>query len=294
MDKNTQQPVAYRWRFGSESIDTRWHYSDVPLVPYLDRTVECLYTAPPVPRDVLMAFGVEVADKAHAAGVIGNLFTDEDIAAIADRYASQVQPEPASQQMLRTLHHIEGAAKDIRVERHHIASAARAAIAAAEAAQPVVLEPVAQQADWKNFNDGYKAGAEEMRDGLLQLCKDFSDRQNRPYMGDVLAQVNSLCDLVLSEIPRSLEQQAEHNLTDIRCECCGYLTHQREHMGCIRAAHPPAVAVPDERAAFEAWLQEGIDGTDTVRPSKEKVDAYFAVWEARAMLSAAQKPEGGE
>ena len=47
--------------------------------------------AKPVPLDVLMTFGVEIADKAHDAGVIGNLFTDEDIAAIADRYASQVQ-----------------------------------------------------------------------------------------------------------------------------------------------------------------------------------------------------------
>lgn len=56
-------------------------------------------------------------------------------------------------------------------------------------------------------------------------------------------------------------------------------------------AQPPAVAgaVPDERAAFEVWLQENIDDTDTVRPSKEKVDAYFAVWLARAMLAAAQK-----
>lgn len=29
----------------------------------------------------------------------------------------------------------------------------------------------------------------------------------------------------------------EHGLKDVRCECCGYLTHQREHMGCIRAAY---------------------------------------------------------
>jgi hypothetical protein len=27
----------------------------------------------------------------------------------------------------------------------------------------------------------------------------------------------------------------EHGLKDVRCECCGYLTYQREHMGCIRA-----------------------------------------------------------
>lgn len=60
----------------------------------------------------------------------------------------------------------------------------------------------------------------------------------------------------------------------------------------LYAAQPPAVAVPDERAAFEAWLQENIDDTDTVRPSKEKVDAYFAVWLARAMLAAA--PQGAD
>ena len=28
----------------------------------------------------------------------------------------------------------------------------------------------------------------------------------------------------------------EHDLQDVRCECCGYMTYHREHMGCIRAA----------------------------------------------------------
>lgn len=79
---------------------------------------------------------------------------------------------------------------------------ARQAIAAAEQA-------TSHWAGWQDFNDGFKAGAEEMRDGLLQLCKDFSDRQNRPYMGDVLAQVDSLFDLIVMEIPRSLERKAE-------------------------------------------------------------------------------------
>ncbi len=32
------------------------------------------------------------------------------------------------------------------------------------------------------------------------------------------------------------EEKPEHELKDIRCECCGYMTHHREHMGCIRAA----------------------------------------------------------
>ena len=28
----------------------------------------------------------------------------------------------------------------------------------------------------------------------------------------------------------------EHDLQDVRCECCGYMTYHREHMGCIHAA----------------------------------------------------------
>jgi uncharacterized protein YjiS (DUF1127 family) len=28
-----------------------------------------------------------------------------------------------------------------------------------------------------------------------------------------------------------------HDLEDIRCECCGYMTYHREHISCIRAAH---------------------------------------------------------
>ena len=37
---------------------------------------------------------------------------------------------------------------------------------------------------------------------------------------------------------------------DVRCEGCGYMTHHREHMGCVRAAKQhthPAPSVPDEK-----------------------------------------------
>lgn len=34
--------------------------------------------------------------------------------------------------------------------------------------------------------------------------------------------------------------QPEHDLKDVPCECCGYMTYHREHMGCIRAAAPKA------------------------------------------------------
>jgi hypothetical protein len=41
---------------------------------------------------------------------------------------------------------------------------------------------------------------------------------------------------------RGLEQaeKQEHDLNDVRCECCGYMTYHREHMGCIKAAYQQA------------------------------------------------------
>ena len=42
------------------------------------------------------------------------------------------------------------------------------------------------------------------------------------------------------------EPAAEHKLKDVRCECCGYMTHHREHMGCIRAAHAKREPLTDE------------------------------------------------
>lgn len=39
-------------------------------------------------------------------------------------------------------------------------------------------------------------------------------------------------------------------VVDVRCEGCGYMTHHREHMGCVRSAKQhtrPAPSVPDEK-----------------------------------------------
>ena len=40
----------------------------------------------------------------------------------------------------------------------------------------------------------------------------------------------------------------EHDLQDVRCECCGYMTYHREHMGCIHAARAPADSVQEDAA----------------------------------------------
>lgn len=33
-----------------------------------------------------------------------------------------------------------------------------------------------------------------------------------------------------------IDERKEVVQRDVRCECCGYMTHHREHLGCIRAA----------------------------------------------------------
>ena len=50
-------------------------------------------------------------------------------------------------------------------------------------------------------------------------------------------------------LPREVGEQEpapEHKLKDVRCECCGYMTHHREHMGCIRAAQPKREPLTDD------------------------------------------------
>lgn len=85
MDKNTQQPVAW--------ISERGLPESVASAPKLP-TGTLLYTAPPVPRDVLMALAVEVrtamVSSCEAWGGIVQATKRVNLAAIADRYVDQV------------------------------------------------------------------------------------------------------------------------------------------------------------------------------------------------------------
>lgn len=44
----------------------------------------------------------------------------------------------------------------------------------------------------------------------------------------------------------------QHDLQDVRCECCGYMTYHREHTGCIRAARAPADSALEAPSAQKA------------------------------------------
>lgn len=75
--------------------------------------------------------------------------------------------------------------------------------------------------------------------GMMDAYLDLCDEEN-PNYNSYLFRMNrwnaAKAAIAAAEAQQADQQQAEHNMTDIRCECCGYLTYQREHMGCIRAA----------------------------------------------------------
>lgn len=106
------------------------------------------FTAPPVPRDVLMAFGEAVRDAAKRADF--DIGEDVDLAAIADRYASKVPPEPVNQQLLAALKQMVGYVfGDIEAGKSDVCDRLRSIIAAAEAAQPIVkLESDTEAGKW--------------------------------------------------------------------------------------------------------------------------------------------------
>jgi hypothetical protein len=64
----------------------------------------------------------------------------------------------------------------------------------------------------------------------LEALEDISQMQNHSNSVD-----SSDVNKAIKALEEALAKQ-EHDLQDTRCECCGYMTHEREHMGCIRSA----------------------------------------------------------
>lgn len=85
-------------------------------------------------------------------------------------------------------------------------------------------------------------------------------------------------------------------VADVRCEGCGYMTHHREHMGCVRAAKQhthPAPSVPadvvrvplqvlkDASEALGNFVSDHGWG-DTDMQAMDNLDAYIARHDAKA------------
>lgn len=86
--------------------------------------------------------------------------------------------------------------------------------------------------------------------------------------------------------------QAEHDLEDVRCQCCGYMTYHSEHMGCIRSAYKQALPQVPEGMAIVP-----VDAIPAALPMEpfQTIDMgsknYKAGWNAcrLAMLAAAKE-----
>lgn len=132
MDKNTQQPVAWVWQFeDGEFYETPHHTKEEcerDCCGYDGVAVPC-FTTPPMPRDVLMAFGEAVRDAVWEESgegwngeYPGNAMPKVDISAIADRYASQVQPDRIAPDVMDALVGNDGGRKPEPVNQQLLAA----------------------------------------------------------------------------------------------------------------------------------------------------------------------------
>lgn len=103
---------------------------------------------------------------------------------------------------------------------------------------------------------------------------------------------HSCHDLFKLAIGAAQQSATPEPVGDVRCEGCGYMTHHREHMGCVRAAKQhtrPAPGVPDVEAAAKK-LAECMDYPWEHMPSAGRDNMRK---HAEAVLAAAQA-KGGE
>lgn len=126
-----------------------------------------------------------------------------------------------------------------------------------------------------------KSSTEALIAAMRILARDIQS-------GDGVANA-AIADKALTELERGSP----------RCECCGYLVHHREHLGCIRAAYKMAELHADhlrdttKMAEQQARIAE-LEATITPELLSEKM--LFELGEARKRVerAAAENPETGE
>ena len=115
--------------------------------------------------------------------------------------------------------------------------------------------------------------AEKLRDaiGLIECGNDMSL---------AAMELESLHTRVQELEAKEAKPTTGELVMDVRCEGCGYMTHHREHMGCVRAAkqhtHPaPSVPADVVRDAIAA-VREQYRGTDWGKAAECICDAIDA------------------
>lgn len=335
--QNTQQPVA--WLVERHAFRASQHGQDAEGNDWLEVTNEGyakafqVFAAPPVPRDVLMAFG-EAIQKDCLAQLVKAVSTEHaqllvegvDLAAIADRYASKVQPdgnckfplcqneqyqqdmaealhrelytgkpEPVNQQLLVALKGL-CSINDETITQHQRAVRwlkAHEAIAAAEAAQCKcqrlgdydgrthhMLCDAPMPTDDHQPNSTASSQPVAVPDGIPTV------KPRRPYDDDH---------------PDGYLESDRDFIENNREAVMWFLEHADELRAMKTDCQQPAIAqpmaVPDERAAFEAWAHSKAYSVRKFQSGdyyyeQHETGCAWDAWQARAMLSAAQKTEG--
>lgn len=129
----------------------------------------------------------------------------------------------------------------------------------------------------------YVDGVNAARDELKQLCKDFSDMQNRPYMGDVHAQIDAICDRLVAECD---EPGLLHDVTSISMKT-GYVDERMvvlrvsttEEMNRLAAGLTSMMRLTPDENGWIKWIggarPPGVDGAQVeIRMRDGKTASY--------------------
>ena len=108
--------------------------------------------------------------------------------------------------------------------------------------------------------------AEKLRElkTLASVCPELNMAN---YTEDDVRHLNDWAiemSLLVEQYALSQQPATPEPVVDVRCEGCGYMTHHREHMGCVRAAKQhthPAPSVPGDD--FDL-ICNAIDKADTI------------------------------
>ena len=101
-------------------------------------------------------------------------------------------------------------------------------------------------------------------EALMQLADAYAealfDQGLHRRSADNAENARSVLDAATPQ-PTQAAPVREHDLQDVRCEYCGYMTYHREHMGCIRATRAPADN--KKKAHYELPQQTQLPNTRT-------------------------------
>lgn len=298
MDKNTQQPVARINTVGGYPDDSR-HELELLVKHCHLFDGQLLYTAPPVPRDVLMAAMKDVYDECdrQASDCEHYYSAKVDLAAIADRYASKVQPERSGVTLEEMVEQLKAGENG-------------------DAISEAMTQATADMALGRAIREGRATQPEQVNQQLLVALKDCEARLALL----VAAGRGKLLDAVAAEKARAAiaaaEQAHADHIVDAKkmakaepvawrwrfgSECMDTRWHYsdiplasyQDRVIEMLYTHPPAVAVPDDWHAAMSFAGAALAEAIQIAPlDRLPTMAGAAMQQIDALLSAAQKPEG--